>query len=66
MIDMVSVRDLARELKMHKVSLSEHCRTRGIPTVRRLPDGATGGQMQAHVTESDATRIRAHYADRLA
>ena len=51
---------------MHRVSIAEHCRTRGIPTYRRLPEGADGGQLIAHVTEADANRIRAHYTARLA
>ena len=63
---MTPVRTLARELMLTKVSVATHCRSRGIPTYRRLPAGARGGQMQAHVTDSDAQRIREHYADRLA
>ena len=63
---MVPIRDLARQLRLHRVSIAEHCRTRGIPTYRRLPLGTDGGQLIAHVTEDDAQRIRAHYRDRLA
>ena len=62
---MKQIRDLARELKLTDVSVRTHCRTRDIDTVRRLPRGASGGQMTAHVSDEDADRIRAHYADRL-
>ena len=62
---MISVQALAAELKLHVVSVREHCRTRGIPMHRRLPAGARGGHMQFHVSESDAHAIRDHYADRL-
>ena len=62
---MISVKALAADLKLHVVSLSAHCRTHGITTYRRLPAGARGGQMLAHVKDSDARRIRNHYADRL-
>ena len=63
---MTAVRDLAAELKLTNVSVRQHCRTHGIETCRRLPDGARGGQMIAFVTDADADRIRARYADRLA
>ena len=63
---MTAIRDLARELRLHRVSIVEHCRTRGIPTYRRLPEGADGGQLIAHVEEADAQRIRVHYRDRIA
>ena len=63
---MTSVRDLAAELKLTNVSVRVHCRTRGIATCRRLPEGARGGQMIAFVTAKDAKRIREHYRDRLA
>ena len=42
---MTPVRDLADELRLSNVSIRYHCRTRGIETFRRLPDGARGGQM---------------------
>ena len=63
---MISVKALAVECKLHVVSLAAHCRAHGITTFRRLPVGARGGQMLAHVKDSDARRIRKHYADRLA
>ena len=63
---MTAVRDLAAELKLTNVSVRHHCRRAGIDTHRRLPDGARGGQCIAFVTDEDAQRIRAHYADRLA
>ena len=66
MSDMIPIRALAAELRLHRVSIAEHCRNHGVPTVRRLPDGASGGQLIAHVTETDAEKIRAHYSDRLA
>ena len=62
---MTTVKALAAELKLHVVSLAAHCRTHGITTVRRLPAGARGGQMLAHVNDSDARRIRKHYRDRI-
>ena len=62
----VSIRDLATELLLHRVSVREFCRSRGIPLHPRLPRGASGGQLEAHVTDKDAKRIRAHYKDRLA
>lgn len=63
---MIAIRDLARELLLTKVSVATHCATRGIATHRRLPEGARGGHMVAHVQDRDAKRIRAFYADRLA
>ena len=63
---MTPVRDLADELRLSNVSVRYHCRTRGIETLRRLPDGARGGQMIAFVSDDDAERIREHYRDRLA
>ena len=63
---MTALRDLAAELKMHRVSIAEHCRKRGIATCRRLPADVDGGQLVAHVSEQDAARIRAFYSDRLA
>ena len=63
---MTAIRDLARELMLTKVSVSTHCQTRGIATYRRLPEGARGGQMIAHVQDRDAKRIREYYRDRLA
>ena len=63
---MTPVRELAGELRLSDVSIRYHCRTRGIETFRRLPEGANGGQMLAFVTDAAATRIREHYADRLA
>ena len=62
---MISIKALAADLKLHVVSLAAHCRTHGITTFRRLPAGARGGQMQAHLKDSDARAVRAHYADRL-
>ena len=62
---MTPIRDLAAELHLHRVSVREHCKTRGIALHRRLPRGARGGQTEAHVTEQDAQRIRTHYSDRL-
>ena len=64
---MTTVKALAAELKLHVVSLASHCRTHGITTGsgRRLPAGARGGQMLAHVKDTDARAIRKHYADRL-
>ena len=44
---MTAVRDLARELRLHRVSVVEHCRNNDIATYRRLPAGATGGQLRA-------------------
>lgn len=61
----ISIQALAADLKLHQVSVREHCKTRGIPMHRRLPAGARGGQLQGHVTAADARRIRDHYADRL-
>ena len=63
---MTPVRDLAAKLKLTNVSIREHCRTRGIATCRRLPEGARGGQMIAFVSDDDAEHIREHYRDRLA
>ena len=62
---MTSVKALAAELKLHVVSLASHCRTHDITTVRRLPAGARGGQMLAHLTDKDARAVRLHYVDRL-
>ena len=62
---MTPIKTLARELKLTTVSLTTHCRSREIVTHRRLPAGARGGQMLAHVNDSDARAIRKHYADRL-
>ena len=62
---MTEIRALAVELRLTVPSVTHHCRSRGIETVRRLPEGATGGQMVAHVVDKDADRIRDHYADRL-
>ena len=63
---MTTVKALATELKLTTVSVATHCRSRGIQTFRRLPDGANSGQMQAHVKNDDARQVRRHYADRLA
>ena len=63
---MTAVRDLAAELKLTVPSVAYFCRSRGISTCRRLPEGATGGQMLAFVLDADADTIRQHYADRLA
>ena len=63
---MTTIKALAQELKLTTVSLSIHCRSREIVTHRRLPAGARGGQMVAHVTDKDAKVIRDHYKDRLA
>ena len=63
---MTPLRKLAFELKLTTVSVATHCRSRGITTHRRLPAGARGGQLVAHVTDSDARQIRRHYRDRLA
>ena len=63
---MIAVKDLARELRLHRVSIAEHCRNRGIETFRRLPEGATGGQLIAHLSDEDAGRIRENYRDRVA
>ena len=63
---MTSIRTLAAELRLHRVSVREFCRTRAITMLRRLPRGAAGGQQEAHVTARDAKRIREHYASRLA
>ena len=63
---MTPVRDLAQELRLHRVSVREFCRSRGITMHRRLPKGARGGQLEAHVNNQDARRIREHYRDRLA
>lgn len=63
---MTAIKDLATELRLHRVSIAEYCRNHGIETFRRLPAGASGGQMAAHVGDDDADRIRAHYAARLA
>lgn len=63
---MTPITTLAQELKLTTVSLSMHCRSREIVTHRRLPAGARGGQLVAHVTDKDARRIREHYQDRLA
>ena len=63
---MTAVRDLAYELKLTSVSVRMHCRTHGIETCRRLPDGARGGQCIAFVSDEDAQRVRAHYAHRIA
>ena len=63
---MTPVRDLADELRLSNVSVRYHCRTRGIETFRRLPEGADRGQCIAFVSDDDADRIRQHYADRLA
>ena len=62
---MTEIRALAVELRLTVPSVTYHCRSRGIETHRRLPEGATGGQMVAHVADRDARRIRAHYRDRL-
>ena len=61
----ISIQALAAELKLHVVSVREHCRTRGIPLHRRLPAGARGGQLQSHIAAADARAVRDHYADRL-
>ena len=63
---MTAIRDLARELRLSVPSVTYHCRTREIGYVRRLPEGATGGQCIAFVADDDAGAIRKHYADRLA
>ena len=63
---MTPVRELAVELRLHRVSVREFCRTWGIPMHRRLPKGRTGGQLEAFVTNRDARAIRDHYRDRLA
>ena len=63
---MTAVRDLASELRLTVPSVTYHCRSRGIEYVRRLPEGATGGQCIAFVSDEDAGRIRDHYRDRLA
>ena len=62
---MTRVRDLAVELRLHRVSVREFCRSRDIPMHRRLPDGASGGQMESFVSTRDARRIRENYRDRL-
>ena len=61
----IAIRDLAGELRLTVPSVTYHCRSRGIETCRRLPEGARGGQMLAFVTDADADAIRLHYADRL-
>ena len=63
---MTAIRDLATELLLTTVSVSTHCRRSGMTTLRRLPEGATGGQCVAHVTDADAGLIREYYAHRLA
>ena len=63
---MTAVRDLARDLLLTNVSVRTHCRRVGIETCRRLPDGASGGQTIAYVTDDDAVNIRKHYQHRLA
>ena len=63
---MTPIKTLAQELKLTTVSLTTHCRSREIVTHRRLPAGARGGQMTAHVSDKDARGIRDHYRDRLA
>lgn len=63
---MTAIRDLADELRLTNVSVRMHCRTRGIETCRRLPDGASGGQCIAFVSDEDAQHIRTHYAHRIA
>ena len=63
---MTRVRDLAQELRLHRVSVREFCRSWDIPMHRRLPEGASGGQMESFVSNRDARRIREHYRDRLA
>ena len=63
---MTPLRKLAIELKLTTVSVAAHCRSRGIQTFRRLPDGANSGQMQAHLKNDDARQVRRHYSDRLA
>ena len=62
---MTRVRDLAVELRLHRVSVREFCRSRDIPMHRRLPVGRTGGQLEAFVTNRGARAIRDHYRDRL-
>lgn len=62
---MTAIKALAAELLLTTVSVAYHCRRNGIETVRRLPAGAVGGQMCAHVADDDAEAIRQHYADRV-
>ena len=62
---MTEIRALACELRLTVPSVTYQCRRQGIETHRRLPKGATGGQMVAHVADRDARRIRDHYRDRL-
>ena len=63
---MTAIRDLARELRLSVPSVTYHCRMRGIEYVRRLPEGADGGQCIAFVVDSDAQAIRQHYQHRIA
>ena len=63
---MTEIRALAVELRLTVPSVTYQCRRQGIEMHRRLPKGATGGQMVAHVADRDARRIRAHYMDRVA
>ena len=62
---MIALKDLAKTLRLHRVSLYEFCRTHDIPTERRLPAGQSGGQMCKHVTDDVAERLRQHYAARV-
>ena len=63
---MTACRDLARELLLTDVSVRHYCQRAGIGTQRRLPEGASGGQCVAFVSDSDAEKIREHYSHRLA
>ena len=62
---MIAVRELAAELKLTEVSVRQHCRTRGIETFCRLPEGQRGGQMRAFVDDDGAAALREYYADRV-
>ncbi len=62
---MIAVRELAAELRLTEVSIRQRCRTSGIETYQRLPEGQRGGQMRAFVDDDGARALRDHYADRL-
>ena len=63
---MKAIRDIARTLKLSRVSVREWAKANQIPLHPRLPRGARGGQLEAHIDKAGEEKIREHYRNRLA
>ena len=63
---MTSIRILAAELKLSRVSVREWCKGHGITVHPRLPRGAAGGQTEGHIDDHGAMRVRDRYSARVA